>query len=99
MKQDCTDIIIESGASIGGHLVASTIERNKFADQLSSNFGIVTFESGVCNIAIFGDREFILPNYTLGFLVPSESSREQVLLQSRHLRGLGTVMSTTLGGL
>ena len=62
---DCSDVIIKSGASIGGHLVASTIERKRFADQLSSNFGIVTFESGViakstpswnryCNVDNFG---------------------------------------------
>ena len=34
--EDCTDVIIESGASIGGHLVASTIERNRFCDQVSA---------------------------------------------------------------
>ena len=70
--EDCSDVIIESGASIGGHLVASTIASIKFADQLSSNFSNVTFEYRCySNVAIFGDREFILPNYTLGFQVPS----------------------------
>ena len=59
--EDCNDVIIESGASIVGHLVTSTISN-------------VTFEQVYCSVTTFGDRESVLSNYTFGLLVPSESS-------------------------
>ena len=63
--EDCNDVIIESDASILGHLETSTISN-------------VTFEHRCyCNVAIFGDRDFILSNYTFGswFLVRVLESR------------------------
>ena len=56
--EDWNDVIIESGASIVGHLVTSTVSN-------------VTFERVYCNVAIFGYRESVLSNYTFGLLVPS----------------------------
>ena len=59
--EDCNDVIIESGASIVGHLVTSTVSN-------------VTFKQVYCNVAIFGDREWVLSSYTFGLLAPGRSS-------------------------
>ena len=44
-------------------------------NEVKQDCSNITFEYRcVCNVAIFGDRESVLSNYTFGLLVPSKSS-------------------------